>query len=94
MIDHVVTIISLILIGLIVLVLIRALLGPTIVDRIVAVNVIGTKSMILLLLIGILFHRLDMFIDIAIAYSLLNFIASIAAARYLVQSRTFNPEDQ
>ncbi|MEK9726889.1 MAG: monovalent cation/H+ antiporter complex subunit F [Candidatus Margulisiibacteriota bacterium] len=64
------------------LLLYRIIVGPTVIDRILAVNVIGTKSIVILVLIGILFNRIEMFIDIAIGYGLLNFIASLAAAKY------------
>tara|TARA_A100001015_G_C15038634_1_gene737986 strand:- start:3071 stop:3322 length:252 start_codon:yes stop_codon:yes gene_type:complete len=57
-------------------------MGPTVIDRIVAVNVIGTKSIVILVMIGIVFERVGMFVDIAIGYGLLNFIASLAAAKY------------
>ena len=56
------------LIGLMLLVLIRAIKGPTVIDRLVAINVIGTKSIVLLLFTGILFGQLDMFVDIALGY--------------------------
>jgi len=64
------------------LALIRVIAGPTAIDRLMGVNVIGTKTTILLLIIGFIYERVDMFVDIAIAYSLLNFIATIVAARY------------
>jgi len=60
----------------------RALHGPTAIDRIMGVNVIGTKTTIVLVIIGTIYHRVDMFVDIALAYALLNFIVTIAAARY------------
>ena len=60
----------------------RALHGPTAIDRIMGVNVIGTKTTILLVIIGTIYHRVDMFVDIALAYALLNFIVTIAASRY------------
>ena len=66
-------------------VLLRMVNGPTAIDRIVAVNVIGTKTTVILLIIGTLFHRVEMFVDFAIAYALLNFIASLAAAKYLLR---------
>ena len=64
------------------LTLYRGVVGPTAIDRIMALNVIGTKTTILLIIIGTLFHKVDMFVDIALAYALLNFIATLAAARY------------
>ncbi len=73
---------SISLIFLMTLLLYRIVIGPTVIDRILAVNVIGTKSIVILVLIGVLFNRIEMFIDIAIGYGLLNFIASLAAAKY------------
>ncbi|MGW8161547.1 MAG: monovalent cation/H+ antiporter complex subunit F [Desulfobulbales bacterium] len=64
------------------LTLYRAISGPTVIDRIMGVNVIGTKTTILLVLLGTLYHRVDMFVDIALAYALLNFIVTIGASRY------------
>ena len=60
----------------------RALLGPTVMDRIIGVNAIGSKTTALLILIGLIYHRVDMFVDIALAYAMLNFIAILAASRY------------
>jgi multicomponent Na+:H+ antiporter subunit F len=60
----------------------RALFGPTVLDRLIGVNAIGSKTVILLLLIGVLYERIDMFVDIALAYAFLNFVAVLAASRY------------
>ena len=60
----------------------RAIFGPTVLDRLIGVNAIGSKTVILLLLIGFLYKRVDMFVDIALAYAFLNFVAVIAASRY------------
>jgi multicomponent Na+:H+ antiporter subunit F len=67
---------------LMVLSLYRPLFGPTVVDRMIGVNAIGSKTTVLLILIGLIFHRVDMFVDIALAYALLNFLAVLAASRY------------
>ena len=80
------------LIGLMLLVLIRAIKGPTVIDRLVAINVIGTKSIVLLLFAGILFEQLEMFVDIALGYGLLNYIVSIAASRYYQHRKSLAPE--
>ena len=75
----------------------RAIKGPTVLDRILAVNVIGTKTIVLLSLIGFLsveygiaegadpddYSRAGFFLDIALAYALINFIATIAVLRYI-----------
>ena len=61
----------------------RIWVGPTPFDRMLAVNVIGTKTAVLLVIIGTLFERVDMFVDFAIAYALLNFVSAIVVSRYL-----------
>ena len=60
----------------------RAVFGPTVLDRLIGVNAIGSKTTSLLILIGLIYHRVDMFVDIALAYAMLNFIAVLAASRY------------
>ncbi|MBW2469002.1 MAG: pH regulation protein F [Deltaproteobacteria bacterium] len=60
----------------------RAVFGPTVLDRLLGVNAIGSKTTTLLILIGLIYQRVDMFVDIALAYAMLNFIAVLAAARY------------
>lgn len=64
-------------------ILYRVIVGPSLVDRILAVNVIGTQTIVLLVLIGFIYDRPSMFIDVALAYALINFIATIAVLRYL-----------
>lgn len=77
--------ISIVLTLLMVLSLIRTVVGPTILDRILGGNIIGTKTTTLLLLIGLLYNDLAMFVDIALAYALLNFIATLAAAKFFLR---------
>jgi multicomponent Na+:H+ antiporter subunit F len=60
----------------------RPLFGPTVVDRMLGVNAIGSKTAVVLILIGLIYHRVDMFVDIALAYAMLNFVAVLAASRY------------
>jgi len=60
----------------------RAVAGPTVLDRLIGVNAIGSKTTALLILIGLVYRRVDMFVDIALAYAMLNFIAVLAASRY------------
>ena len=69
----------------------RVIHGPTAIDRIMGVNVIGTKTTILLIIIGTIYHRVDMFVDIALAYALLNFLVTIAASRYFQHHKNLNP---
>ena len=61
----------------------RALKGPGIINRIIAVSVIGTKTIALILLIGTIFERVEFFVDIAIVYALINFISTLAFSKYL-----------
>ena len=60
----------------------RAIAGPTVLDRLIGASAIGSKTTTLLILIGLLYHRVDMFVDIALAYAMLNFIAVLAASRF------------
>lgn len=64
-----------------VLALIRAILGPTVYDRILAVNMFGTKTVLFIAVIGFLANRPD-FLDIALVYALINFITLIAVLRF------------
>ena len=66
--------------------LVRVVFGPTPIDRIVGVNVIGTKTAVLLVIIGTIYGRVEMFVDFALAYALLNFVGSLAASRFLHKS--------
>ena len=61
----------------------RVLLGPTIFDRVLGLNGISTKSIILLIVIGVYFDRVDMFIDISTGYALINLVGALAVAKYL-----------
>jgi len=63
------------------LALYRAIRGPRIYDRVLAVNVIGTKTVVLLALIGFSYGR-PHFLDLALVYALINFIATIAFLKY------------
>lgn len=62
------------------LALARALLGPTIYDRIAAVNMFGTKTVLLIAVFAFLSNRTDL-LDIALVYALINFIGVIAVLR-------------
>ena len=63
------------------LALIRALLGPTVYDRVLAVNMFGTKTVLLLSVIAFLAGRPD-FLDLALAYALINFIGVLAVLNF------------
>ena len=85
---------GIIFVGLILLCLIRVILGPTVLDRILGANVIGTITTILLLVIGFLFDNVGMFVDIAIAYALLNFIATLGATKYFLRRKAVHLEKE
>lgn len=60
----------------------RIVTGPTLYDRAIAAGLIGTNAILVLVLIGFLFARIDMFVDLALAYGMLNFIGVVALAKY------------
>ena len=60
----------------------RIAVGRTIFDRVIAAGLVGTNGFILLVVIGFIYGRIDMFVDIAIAYALLNFIVIIVMGKY------------
>lgn len=68
--------------------LIRVIKGPTLFDRILATNAIATKTIVLICLIGFLFGRIDMFIDITLAYAVLGFIGSLVIAKFIESPKT------
>ncbi|RDV24649.1 pH regulation protein F [Alteromonas aestuariivivens] len=71
----------------------RALLGPTVFDRILAVNMFGTKAVLLVSVFAYFSGRPD-FLDIALLYSLLNFVGVIAALRLVERGKHFaNPKE-
>jgi len=61
----------------------RVLRGPTVFDRVLGLNGISTKAIILLVVIGTVYERVDMFVDISTGYALLNLVSSLAIAKYL-----------
>ena len=63
----------------------RVLKGPTIFDRVLGLNGISTKAIILLIVMGVYFERVDMFVDISTGYALLNLVGALAVAKYLEQ---------
>jgi multicomponent Na+:H+ antiporter subunit F len=74
--------------GLILLVIaavhrIRVIRGPTIFDRVVALNGIGTLIPVLMVTAGLFYGRVDMFVDLALALYLLNLFTTLLIARYV-----------
>jgi multicomponent Na+:H+ antiporter subunit F len=61
----------------------RAIRGPTLFDRVVALNGMGTLIPVLMVLIGLMYGRVDMFVDVALAMFLLNLFTTLLVARYV-----------
>ena len=74
------------------LALARALLGPSVYDRILAVNMFGTKTVLLLSVIAFLYGRPD-FLDLALTYALINFVGVLAVLEFF-QSRVVKQEPE
>ena len=68
----------------------RGVLGPSIFDRVLAVNMIGTKTVLLLSVVAFLYDRPD-FIDLALAYALINFIGVMAILQFVQNKALRNP---
>lgn len=69
----------------IMLCIIRAVKGPSAADRLIAINVIGTKTMILISIVSFILKEVY-FIDVVLVYALISFVASIVIARYLEET--------
>lgn len=83
--------ISMAILVVMVLALVRAFLGPTLYDRILAVNMFGTKTVLLISVLGMVAGRFD-YIDIALVYALINFISIIAVLRFFEYSEAESQE--
>ncbi len=80
--ETLVAILSVLLIASILVTLGLTLARQGLFDRIIGIGVIGTKTTVLLTYLGLLFGRPDAFVDIALTYGLLNFVLTLAVARY------------
>jgi len=63
----------------------RVMVGPTIFDRVVALNGVGTLIPVLMVMTGMIYGRVDMFVDLALALYLLNLFTTLLIARYIRQ---------
>jgi len=61
--------------------LVRAVLGPSVYDRILAVNMIGTKTVLLIAVAGFLIGRPE-FLDLSLVYALINFVGTLAVLKF------------
>ena len=72
------------------LALARAVMGPSVYDRVLAVNMFGTKTALLLSVVAFLYGRPD-FLDLALTYALINFVGVLAVLEFF-QNRTVSPD--
>ena len=70
---------------MIIIYLYRVIRGPTVYDRVLGLNGISTKAIIMLVVIGTVYERVEMFADISTGYALLNLVGALAIAKYLEQ---------
>jgi len=75
------------------LALARALMGPTIYDRIAAINMFGTKTVLLIAVLAFLSGRMDV-LDIAVVYALINFIGVVAVMKLKVTGNFHSSENE
>ena len=75
-----------------VMTLVRSIAGPTVFDRILALNMVGTKTVLLIAVISFFTGRPD-FLDLALVYALINFIGVIAVLRFTQVGHFSDPED-
>jgi len=80
--SHLVAGLALLIVLSIVITLANVIRRPGVFDRIIGIGVVGTKTTVLLAYLGLLFGRVDAFVDIALTYGLLNFVVTLAVARY------------
>lgn len=77
---------GLLILGGALMVLYRVIKGPTLLDRLLSTSMIGTKTIILLALVGFMYGRPE-FLDIALVYALINFVGAIAILAFLDRPR-------
>lgn len=63
--------------------IVRTVKGPTVFDRVIGLNGMGTKVPVLLVLVGLAYERADMFVDLALALFLLNLFTTLLIAKYV-----------
>ena len=68
------------------LALVRGIRGPTVFDRILAVNMFGTKTVLLIAVSGFLAGRPE-FLDLALVYALVNFVGTVAVLKLVQEAR-------
>jgi len=79
------------ILGSMLLAVVRGILGPTVFDRVLAANMFGTKTVLLIAVSGFLFGRPE-WLDLALLYALMNFIGMIALLRFTKFENLANDE--
>lgn len=69
----------------------RAIVGPSNADRLIAVNVIGTKTIVLISMISVLMNR-RYYEDVVIVYALISYLATVIISRYVDEQREANDD--
>lgn len=67
----------------------RAFKGPTASDRLIAVNVIGTKTIVLILIVSFIMHE-SYFVDVSLVYALISFLSSVIISKVIEKSGVKN----
>ncbi|MBT8450087.1 MAG: pH regulation protein F [Gammaproteobacteria bacterium] len=75
-----------------VMALVRALYGPSLYDRVLAVNMFGTKTVLLLSVVAFLYGRPD-FLDLALTYALINFVGILAVLGFFQSQSSAQPKE-
>lgn len=76
-------VVAMLIASTILLCLYRAVRGPGPFNRVAAASVIGTKTVVLVVIVGFLFERPSMFVDISLLYAILNFVGTLIVSKYL-----------
>lgn len=66
-----------------ILLLVRAAAGPTVYDRILALNALGTKTVVLVAVLGSFAGSPEFFLDTSLVYALINFIATVSILKFV-----------
>jgi len=76
----------------IILALVRVFLGPTLYDKILAINMVGTKTALLIAVLAVLSGRTEV-LDIALIYAMINFIGVVALLKLVEQGNFYTSGD-
>ena len=60
----------------------RVVSGPTIFDRLTGLGLIGSKTIVLLMVLGTWSERVDLYVDIALSYGLISFVGTLGLAKF------------